>query len=103
MSPRILVTVSRSWHSWSTMRTALELVHQRYPDAVLVHGCAPKGNMVESAPNLALAFIHNASKGASHCSGLAIDAGIPTLVYRQGVDGVETHNVEGVELWGAAL
>jgi hypothetical protein len=52
--------------------------------------------MVECQPPaaLCLAFIHNASKGASHCAKLAIDAGIPTLVYRQGVAGVEMHNVD---------
>jgi hypothetical protein len=52
--------------------------------------------MVESAPDLVLVFVDPKSKtqGASHCAGLAIDAGIPTLVYRQGVAGVEMHNVD---------
>lgn len=44
MNPRILVTVSRSWSSWSVMREALEQIHDRYPTAVLVHGDAPKGD-----------------------------------------------------------
>lgn len=54
--------------------------------------------MVEAAPYpaLCLAFINKASKGASHCAQLAIDAGIPTLIYRQDVAGVETHNVAEV-------
>lgn len=44
MTPRILVTVSRSWTSWSQMREALTQVHDRYPGAVLVHGDALKGD-----------------------------------------------------------
>lgn len=44
MRPRVLVTCSRSWTSWSTMRTALEKVYAEYPDAVLVHGDCPKGD-----------------------------------------------------------
>lgn len=44
MTVRILVTVSRSWSQWSTMRAALETVHKRHPGAVLVHGDAPRGD-----------------------------------------------------------
>lgn len=44
MNPRILVTVSRSWKEWSKIREVLEKVHGRYPDAVLVHGNAPRGD-----------------------------------------------------------
>lgn len=134
MSCRILVTVSRSWRAWSTMRTALEKVHAEHPDAVLVHGDAPRGDrdaagmwrglggevepwpakwgehapdcplshmkertcvhaglrrnvaMVESAPDLVLAFVDPTSttKGAFHCAELAEDAGIPTVRYVQG-------------------
>lgn len=131
MSPRILVTCSRSYREFSTMRTALTQVHDKYPDAVLIHGDCPKGDrdaagiwrtlggeveawpaqwaqhgkaagfirntaMVESAPDLLLAFIDGASKGASHCAQLAIDAGIPTFVYRQGQPGAVVHNVAEV-------
>lgn len=39
--------------------------------------------MVESAPDLCLAFIRNGSKGASHCAQAAEDAGIPTVRYTQ--------------------
>jgi len=134
------------------MRAALALAHERYPDAVLVHGDAPDGDrdaagmwrgthgpveawpakwpecgwdcphaphrkvnkagevycpgagkrrnvaMVESAPDLTVAFVDPQSRtqGAMHCAQLAIDAGIPTLIYRQGVAGVETHNLAEV-------
>jgi hypothetical protein len=44
MTVRILITVSRSWSEWSTMRTALEKCHAEHPDAVLVHGDAPRGD-----------------------------------------------------------
>lgn len=131
MTPRVLVTVSRSWSAWSVMREALEQVHDRYPTAVLVHGDAPKGDrqaghmwrgmrgeverwparwrehgddcrcpdrtktcrfaglrrntaMVESGPDLVLAFIRNSSAGASHCAQAAEDAGITVVRYRQG-------------------
>jgi len=151
MTIRILVTVSRSFKEFSTMRTALEKVHAEYPDAVLEHGncdpgdvhaagmwkamggtdkphpadwptCAPdcrpthrrrrrNGDwycptaglrrdevMVESAPDLGLAFIDPKSKtrGAIRTAEMLVDAGIPTLIYREGVPGVETHNVAGV-------
>lgn len=148
MTIRILVTVSRSFKEWSTMRSALAQVHERHPDAVLVHGDAPRGDrdaagiwrgmggdvevrpakwsecgwdcphathrkvnkagqeycpgagmrrnvaLVESAPDLVVAFCDPSSKtkGAFHCADLARDAGIPTLIYREGVAGVEMHN-----------
>jgi hypothetical protein len=41
---RVLVTVSRTWSAWSTVRTALGQLHERYPDAVLVHGNAKEGD-----------------------------------------------------------
>lgn len=44
MSPRTLVTCSRTWRGWSAMRTALTEVHERFPDAVLVHGDNPRGD-----------------------------------------------------------
>jgi hypothetical protein len=128
---RILVTVSRSWSEWSTMRSVLARCHAEHPDAVLVHGAAPRGDsdaagiwrglggqveawpakwrehgpdcrcpkgdvtcrfagmrrnlaMVESSPDLVVAFINKASKGATHCAKAAEGAGIPTVYYRQG-------------------
>lgn len=41
--------------------------------------------MVESAPDLCLAFIHRGSRGASHCAQAAEDAGITVIRYEQGV------------------
>lgn len=42
--PRILITCSRSWSEWSTVRRVLGEIHDRYPDAILVHGDAPQGD-----------------------------------------------------------
>jgi hypothetical protein len=137
----ILVTVSRSWTSWSTTRAVLEETYTRLPDAVLMHGDEPRGDrraagiwrslggrdlpvpakwslctskcppghrkrrrngemfcpfaglrrnrqMVETAPDLVLAFIDPKSrtKGASHCADYAEQAGIRVIRYRQGED-----------------
>jgi len=114
------------------MQEVLGKCFAEHPDAVLVHGAAPRGDsdaagiwhglggeteawpakwrecgtdcrhklttsghcpyagyrrnlaMVESAPDLTLAFIRKASRGATHCAKAAEDAGIPTVYYRQG-------------------
>lgn len=122
MSIRVLVTVSRTWSDWDTMRKALGTVYVEHPDAVLVHGDCPAGDryaaqiwrrlggvdephpanwrparggynpragfernarMVESNPALVIAFIRNASKGASHTADLAEGAGTPVVRYTQ--------------------
>lgn len=44
MSPRILVTVSRTWTDISTMREVLGKAYAAHPDAVLVHGDCPRGD-----------------------------------------------------------
>jgi SLOG family YspA-like protein len=44
VSPRILVTVSRTWSDISTMREVLEKVYASHPDGVLVHGDCPRGD-----------------------------------------------------------
>jgi hypothetical protein len=44
MGLTILVTVSRSWSAWPTMRGVLANVRQRYPDAILVHGNCRRGD-----------------------------------------------------------
>lgn len=131
MNPRILVTVSRSWRDWTTMKAVLHQTRAGRPDAVLVHGDAAKGDrdaanlwrgmggqveawparwrehgddcrcpdrtavcrfagfrrnlaMVESTPDLVLAFIRNDSRGATHCAAAAEAAGITTIRYPDG-------------------
>ena len=39
--------------------------------------------MVAAGADLCLAFIHNGSRGASHCAALAEQAGIPTIRIRR--------------------
>ena len=119
---RILITCSRTWSDWPTMREVLEKVHTEHPNAVLVHGACPRGDMaaavmwrrlggvdephparwrperggynpragfernarmVESNPALVIAFIRDASKGASHTADLAEGAGLPVVRYTQ--------------------
>jgi hypothetical protein len=110
VSPRILVTVSRTYTDISTMREVLEKVYASHPDGVLVHGDCPRGDrlaasiwkslggteekwpadwsrgrgsgfqrnaaMVETNPDLVLAFIRDNSRGATHCFNLAKGAGL---------------------------
>jgi hypothetical protein len=119
MSPRILVTCSRTWRRWSQAREVLTSIHARYPGAVLVHGDCPDGDrqlagiwrglggkdepwpadwrtygtgagpirnalMVESNPDLVVAFIRNQSAGATHCYELAVGAGLNVVpAYRE--------------------
>lgn len=42
MSPRVLLTISRTWTRWSQVRETLTTIHAKWPDAVLVHGAHPK-------------------------------------------------------------
>jgi hypothetical protein len=148
MTIRILVTVSRSFREYPRMQSVAKQLHERYPDAVVVHGncdpgdvhfkrmwnrlggkddpwdadwptCAPtcrpghrKVNrrseeycptaghrrdkeMVESAPDRVMAFLDPKSrtKGAITTAQRAVDAGIPTVICRQGVPGLEVHNL----------
>lgn len=140
-SPRILLTISRRWKRWSEVRRVLGEIHDKYPDAVLVHGDCPDGDrtvagiwksmggkdepwpaawgtpctprcrheprttaegkeycptpgpirnalMVESNPDLVVAFIRNNSKGASGTYNLAKGAGlncVPPYTYEEAV------------------
>lgn len=54
MSPRILVTCSRTWSEWSTVRRVLAEIYAYHPDAVLHHGDAPKGDRQVASMWLAL-------------------------------------------------
>ncbi|WP_037322525.1 hypothetical protein [Amycolatopsis thermoflava] len=42
--PTILLTISRTWSQWSTVRDVFAKVLETYPDAVLMHGNAIKGD-----------------------------------------------------------
>lgn len=44
-------------------------------------GLIRNAEMVDAGADVCLAFIRNQSRGATHCSGLAIEARIPTEVY----------------------
>lgn len=44
--------------------------------------------MVDTSPNVCVAFIKNGSAGASGCRDMAVAAGIPTWVWRQDGSGV---------------
>lgn len=39
--------------------------------------------MVEYGADVCLAFIRNSSRGSTHCSSLAIGAGIETIIFRE--------------------
>lgn len=44
MKLRVLLTMSRSWTEWSTVRRVFERILADYPGSTLVHGDAPKGD-----------------------------------------------------------
>lgn len=46
MTRRVLITISRTWTSWSTVRETLTTVHTRWPAAILVHGAHPKCDQI---------------------------------------------------------
>lgn len=46
MTRRVILTISRTWSEWSTVRWVLEVTHATWPDAVLVHGAHPKCDRV---------------------------------------------------------
>lgn len=115
MSGRLLITGSREWSDWDTIRHALAMRYQ--PDIVLVTGACPRGAdaiaecvwrnfggtverhpadwtahgkaaghirnkaMVDLGADECLAFILNASPGATGCADFAEKAGIATKRY----------------------
>jgi len=46
MTTRVLLTISRTWTRWSQVREVLAVIHDKWPDAVLVHGANPKCDQV---------------------------------------------------------
>lgn len=60
---------------------------QRYPADWNTHGKRAgfirNAQMVDTTPDMCLAFIHNYSRGASMCAELAEKAGIPTFRFLQ--------------------
>lgn len=89
VSPRILVTVSRTWTDISTMRDVLEKAYAAHPDAVLVHGDCPRGDRLAAKLWRDLGgtdepWPANWSRGATHCYNLAVGAGLNVAEpYRQ--------------------
>lgn len=120
---RVLVTGSRNWTDWITVRNALgevfmgaqgpvTVIHggargadtiaasiaRRWGAEVEEHrahwrtagvynpgaGLARNQEMVNLGADICLAFIKNNSKGATHCATMAQEAGIVTLIFREG-------------------
>lgn len=46
-------------------------------------GVIRNAQMVQAGADKCIAFIRNHSRGATHCSQLAIKSGIPTIIYRE--------------------
>lgn len=46
---RVLVTISRTWRQWSTVRGVLEQLARADLSTILVHGAAPKGDQTVAA------------------------------------------------------
>lgn len=53
-------------------------------------GMVRNEKMIASRPDLVLAFIRDNSPGATHCTELALDVGLPVRLWRYGVPGVES-------------
>ncbi|MEV8610231.1 hypothetical protein AB0383_20280 [Amycolatopsis sp. NPDC051373] len=108
---RILVTISRDWRRWGSVRATMKALWSEFPGAVLVHGdnplcdrkvatlwkalggteeawpadwategraAGPRRNrrMVESNPDVVVAFVRNGSAGASGTVAMAVAAGL---------------------------
>lgn len=69
---------ARLWRSWGGAVEAHRADWERYGPRA---GYVRNARMVERAPIVCIAFIHNQSKGASMCVELARAAGIETRVF----------------------
>jgi predicted RNA-binding Zn-ribbon protein involved in translation (DUF1610 family) len=43
---RVLLTISRTWTKWSLVRETLTTIHDKWPDALLIHGDHPRCDQV---------------------------------------------------------
>lgn len=53
-------------------------------------GIVRNEQMIATRPDLLLSFIRDDSPGATHCTELAMEAGVPVRLWRYGVEGVES-------------
>jgi hypothetical protein len=83
--PRGADRIAAEWAARNNLRTEAHPADWRRPDGTFDRSAGYKRNaeMVRLGADLCLGFIHDGSRGATHCADLAEKAGIPVRRFTQ--------------------